>query len=290
MPRKPPKPKDGTTVFTKTGGKGGTVTTPRGDGSILAAAQKRKDLQKAINAGHPRGWINPNPPQVVWNEEKQAWYHGTLDYPVCGAQRSGKSSSGKGQCASPAGQGTDHLGYGSCWRHFGNGPTKVNYAIKAQIRDLWPEFGLKVDTDPHTAVLDELRRSAGMVEWLEAVIKYLGHDPNSDTSPDDSIGMDRTLHQFTNMGIKPSVWWDMLLTERKHMVMVARNCADMGIAERQVQLAEDQGKLIAFVIRNFIMDARLGLTPEQQSKVPALLREHLMAIPSGAIETTGEPT
>lgn len=250
---------------------GGTNTEPR-------TGPNRK------TNGHPRGWVNPDPAKPVWSEDKQAWVnkHGQV---VCGAERSGKSSSGPGVCCKPAGAGTDHKGSGPCFLHWGNAPNVIQSEMKKSIKSMWPQFAEMVDTNPHEAIMWEVRRTAGMVNWLVEVIKHLGNPNDPDDPNTEHIGVDATLHQFTNLGIKPSVWYDMLTTERKHLVSVCKAAADMGVAERHVQIAEEQGKQIAYVLRNFIMHPRLALTPEQRVHVPEIMRECLMQIT--AIETTG---
>ncbi|QIY67932.1 hypothetical protein HEP84_25795 [Streptomyces sp. RLB1-33] len=53
----------------------------------------------------------------------------------------------------------------------------------------------------------------------------------------------------------------------------------LGLEERQVQLAEAHGALVAQVIRAVLAD--LQLTPEQQARVPEVVPRHLRAIASG---------
>src|SRR4051794_5700230 len=42
---------------------------------------------------------------------------------ICGAKRTGKSTSGEGTCCMPAGWGTSHKGSGACKLHGGNQPS-----------------------------------------------------------------------------------------------------------------------------------------------------------------------
>lgn len=63
--------------------------------------------------------------------------------------------------------------------------------------------------------------------------------------------------------------------ERDRVVRYAKTAHDMGIAEREVKLAEQQGQLLATVIRNVLGD--LDLTPEQQALAPKAIGRHLRA-------------
>lgn len=53
------------------------------------------------------------------------------------------------------------------------------------------------------------------------------------------------------------------------------------MAERQVRLAEEQGMLLAMVIRNILTDPRMKLTPEQVIASREVTRYHLTSLPSG---------
>ena len=71
--------------------------------------------------------------------------------------------------------------------------------------------------------------------------------------------------------------------ERDRAVRFAKVAHDMGIAEREVRLAERQGELLATVIRGVLDD--LDLTDEQQGKAPAAIQSRLRAV--AELEATG---
>jgi hypothetical protein len=48
---------------------------------------------------------------------------------------------------------------------------------------------------------------------------------------------------------RPSVWLDLYQRERTHLVRVSKAALDAGVSERLVRLAEQQGMLLAQVIR-----------------------------------------
>lgn len=78
---------------------------------------------------------------------------------------------------------------------------------------------------------------------------------------------------------------DLEAQERDRCVRYAKVAHDMGIAEREVRLAEQQGELMATVIRNVLGD--LALTPEQQALAPAAIQTHLRAAAMAEIEGGG---
>jgi len=76
---------------------------------------------------------------------------------------------------------------------------------------------------------------------------------------------------------------DLEAQERDRCVKFAKVAHDMGIAEREVKLAEQQGQLLALVINNVLGD--LSLTVEQQALVPTVVQARLME--ATQLEVTG---
>lgn len=141
-------------------------------------------------------------------------------------------------------------------------------------------FGLPIEIDPQTALLQELHRSAGIVAWLNNLIADL-HE--SEVKQLDMSG------KFE----KPSVWVELYERERKHFAAVAKSAIDAGIEERRVALAESQGELIGQAIRNILGDVfglliAAGLAADvvrrvQREEVGSVVRKRLMEI----AESTG---
>lgn len=114
-------------------------------------------------------------------------------------------------------------------------------------------FGLPVERDPHTALLEELYRTVGAVEWLGAVVSDLdrsevtwGKTETLDKQASDFPGTD------TKHAASVNVWVELWQRERKHLVAVSKACIDAGIEERRVRLAESQGVMLATVIRSVV--------------------------------------
>lgn len=116
------------------------------------------------------------------------------------------------------------------------------------------QFGLPVEIDPQDALLEEVHRTAGHIAWCELMLKV--------AEPDD---VDR--------------WHRIDLDERQHLARVAKAAIDAGLAERTVRLAEEQGRMVAAVIRAIFDDPELGLTVAQRDIAPSIARRHLLQLP-----------
>jgi hypothetical protein len=115
-------------------------------------------------------------------------------------------------------------------------------------------FGLPREVDAHTALLEELYRTVGAVEWLGAVVADLErHDVVWGTTKIKEGGDDRG----TTEAAAVNVWVQLWQAERKHLVAVSKACIDAGIEERRVRLAESQGAMLAGVMRA-VLDAMFG--------------------------------
>jgi hypothetical protein len=182
---------------------------------------------------------------------------------VCGAKTRGSGT----PCGRPAGWGTDHVGYGRCKLHGGCVPSGRKAAQRQMAVDQVATYGLPREVDPHTALLEELHRTAGVVAWLGTKVSQL----EEDDAHGPVGGSDHPRHEA-------HVWIRMYAEERGHLARVAKTCVDVGIEERRVRLAEQQGELLAQAIRNVLVD--LGVADHPQA--PTVVRRHLTAIAGAA--------
>lgn len=155
-------------------------------------------------------------------------------------------------------------------------------------------YGLPREVEPHTALLEELHRTAGIVAWLGDLIGRLEHEeafaPSVMGPPADDEDEDGERPRNARSGLKqysrekggfvwekPSVWVEIYQQERKHLTDVAKVCIAAGIEERRVKLAESQGQLLAQVIRGVLGELGVLDRPE----VPAVVRKHLELVAPG---------
>ncbi len=241
------------------------------DSGVLT--ERKQNAGKLRGIGYKRGYQDeiPTTPENT-----------KVTGPLCRAPRSGKSSSGPGICCNPAGMGTDHLGFGPCWRHYGNQMGHNMKSTKEMIMaNMRRYYGGRRNIDPHTALLEEVQFTAGHVRWLRDTIRWLGGDADADTNDPSNNHFDEakleSLNQITNVGLKPSVYLELYQAERRHLITAAKAAISAGVAERTVRLAEDQGRLIAQVVNAIFTDPRLELSPTQYSLAPGIAREHLLA-------------
>ena len=182
-------------------------------------------------------------------------------YATCGARK----KQGPGTCTRPAGWGTDHPGFGQCKLHGGSTQSGTKAAAERQAIAAVETYGLPREVAPHEALIEELHRTAGHVAWLGMMVRDLESDQ---------------LHGPVGGGLnsypseEPHVWLKLYQAERKHYAHVAKTCVDVGIAERQVALAEAQGQLIATIIVGVLRD--LDIDPRSE-RARTIVRKHLTA-------------
>ncbi|MFI7073580.1 hypothetical protein [Micromonospora sediminicola] len=138
-------------------------------------------------------------------------------------------------------------------------------------------FGLPREIDPRDALLEEVYRTAGAVDWLHQQVQALQADQvvwgvTEEVTKDagEFPGVDTTRAAEVN------IWVQLWQRERAHLVKVAKEAISAGIEERKVRLAEQQGAMLAGVIKAILGD--LDLTPEQQAKVGTVVPRHLRAV------------
>jgi hypothetical protein len=188
--------------------------------------------------------------------------------PKCGGKRRGPEANGK-MCTRPAGWGTAHPGDGRCKLHGGSTATHKVASQVAQAERAVVTFGLPREIDPRDALLEEVYRSAGAVDWLSKQVQAL-------TSESVVWGKAEETADDVKYKAAVNVWVLLHQQERAHLVRVAKEAINAGIEERRVRLAEQQGSLLAGVIKAILGD--LNLTPEQQGRVGEIVPRHLRAV------------
>lgn len=145
-------------------------------------------------------------------------------------------------------------------------------------------LGLPVDVSPSDALLEEVRWTAGHVQWLRTKVQELRDEQAStlvwgvtrvvDKQSGEAPGVDTTEESA------PSIWYELYDRERKHLVTVCTAALRAGVEERRVRLAEAQGEQVAGAIRAILAD--LGLSADQQAKVSEVVPRHLRLLAGGA--------
>ena len=108
-------------------------------------------------------------------------------------------------------------------------------------------LGLSKDVSPSEALLEEVRWTAGHVDWLRDRVRDLEHDElvwGKTKEKSGSLDPDRLPAAEVTESAAPSVWYDLYERERKHLVAVCTAALRAGVEERRVALAESQGALV----------------------------------------------
>lgn len=168
-----------------------------------------------------------------------------------------------------------------CSMHGGKAPQVVDAARRRleerQALLAVETLGLPREVDPHTALLEELHRTAGAVQWLGAVVADLDRNELVWGRTRESSGVDTGT---TTWDAKPNAYLELWHRERKHLLEVSRTCIAAGIEERRVRIAESAGQQLASVVRA-VLD-RLELTDEQRSTALVVVPEEFRRLSEAA--------
>lgn len=166
---------------------------------------------------------------------------------------------------------------------------------------------------PEQAMLEEVRRSAAMVRFLEERIGRWNLHPGDeaieafveapqkqrradvpsmrrhlddllenldDDNPDSPAYLPALTEVHHKTGLTSFTdareWLLMYREERGHLARVSKMCIDAGVAQRLVAIAEDQGRVLSSAIRAIL--AALSLSPEQQALLPRVIPPVLRAV------------
>jgi hypothetical protein len=149
-------------------------------------------------------------------------------------------------------------------------------------------YGLPRNVDPHTALLEEVWRTAGHVAWLEARVRELEEEALvcgtaeelSETGASTIVappGTESAAPELRVVKVKraaaPSAWLELYQKERRHLVEVCRVAIACGIVDRQVKLAEEHGRNIAAVIAGALEDLGIDIS---EARVHSVVRQRLL--------------
>lgn len=156
-------------------------------------------------------------------------------------------------------------------------------------------MGLSRKIGPHEALLEEIGRTAGHVTWLEGKVQELQPDqlvwgtvkqtvenlpvvaPTGPTEGEPSVVTTTALLPRTNKveeAAVASMWLRLYQQERAHLTEVCKVAIQCGIAERQVRIAEEQGKMLVAVISAVLRD--LGVNQEDKQVRASVHRQLVM--------------
>lgn len=165
--------------------------------------------------------------------------------PKCGAVK----HQGEGTCTRPAGWGTPHPGIGSCKLHGGNTETHLVAAQREQARRDVELFGARVDVAPQEALLELVQWTAGEVAYWRARVSELDEaDLTWGITREKEGGDDRG----TTREAKPNIAYSMYVDATRRLEAHSAAAIRGGCETAMVRLQEQQGLLLAGVVRRIV--------------------------------------
>lgn len=156
-----------------------------------------------------------------------------------------------------------------CHKHGGSAPhVKANAAVRAEVM----AWGLgDAEIDPGVVLLRLVSQSAVRAERYALELEQLVAD-----SPSLHAALvGEAQGEWGPLGEYARGLQVVEAQERDRCAGFAAKAIAAGLMERQVKLAERQGALLAGVLRSVLSDPTLGLSDDQRSAVPGLIRRHL---------------
>jgi hypothetical protein len=136
---------------------------------------------------------------------------------------------------------------------------------EAAARRVLAELSVEPVTDPFTALM---RLAGQVVSWQEATAALVNE-------------LESVRYRAANGAEQLRAEISLYERSMDRAVTVLAAIAKLGIEERLVRVTEQQGALVAQVIRAILGELRL--TPEQQARVPEIVPRHLRALRSAEV-------
>lgn len=202
-----------------------------------------------------------------------------------------RTQKGKGPpCRRTAGWGTNHPGVGRCKNHGGSSPRAQLSGVIELARREAAVMGVPLDIDPHEAILECIRISAGEVQYASERIAELEEA--------DAVGAIVTTHErplkhekgaesysetvVETMRGQPAahIWIEIRHQAMDRLAKYSKTALDAGVDERRVRIAEAQAMMLAAAIRGILEDLGVADNPE----APAIMRKHLTTLTAGTVD------
>jgi hypothetical protein len=188
----------------------------------------------------------------------------------CGA----KTRSGT-PCQQEAGWGTDHVGAGLCKLHGGSSPGgKLAAAREESVTTAMLLLGAEPTIHPHEAIMACLQSAWDQWRFCETQIAKLQvSEVSGRVMREKTAGGD--AYDVVDLAGEPAwAWWVVARDKaRDQAAKYAEMAARMGVAERQIQMAETLGRDLGGLLRRTL--ERLGVSEEMLALVPGALRAEL---------------
>ena len=141
----------------------------------------------------------------------------------------------------------------------------------------------------------EIARTAGAIDWLQGVVATLTADEVSfgveAVETTDRYGGALNVPDAERRVVRsarPSTWIALLMDERRHLVRVCKAAISCGVAEQQVRVLEEQGRIIAHLFRRIEGAPELSWTEGQRAAFRRVAIRELSTALESPVVTSGE--
>jgi len=186
----------------------------------------------------------------------------------CNALKGGAGAVKRGtvgeRCRMKAGYRTSHEGVGPCCWHGGATPQAARKYERLQAGRLLHGYGLLREgvTDPRDALMEELQRTQGNIDYLTLVLADLSEEEllgvvplpaELKTGANEEKGEHHELVE--RFGLPVVV--DLYRWERTHLAKLAADAVKLGLLERAVRVEEATAALVAAAVNGALEAAGL---------------------------------
>ncbi len=181
----------------------------------------------------------------------------------CGARKTDGSG---GLCRNDAGYGTDHPGVGSCKHHGGSTEAGKKRAATLLAQRVVGGYHGEIDIEPHDGILWCVRMAAGEIQHINEHAALAAADQEADDP-----------QHFASRKLQA-----LMMERAKAMDRLAKYskaALDANVAQRQVEIAEGYGTILAQLLGAVFKD--LDLTAAQWRAAPLIAERHLMMLERG---------
>ena len=155
---------------------------------------------------------------------------------------------------------------------------------QAEIVEAARVYGVPREIEPAIGIREEIWRTAGAISWLGEIVAGLkqedivfGTTRLERSSGTGQRGAD-TESSTAVREAKLNPWVELLFRERRHFAEICAKAVALGLAERDVQLAEQQGHMVAAVVLAILGDKALALSRAQLERAPEIVSRHFRLV------------